>query len=99
MVDITMFVVAVIIIISFTLTYLVIPYIKAKTDEQTFKVLCGWADVAVAAAQQLFYHLDGPDRKKEALKFLQNLGYDVNTEKVDKAIEAAVLKLHSKPSE
>ena len=46
------------------------------------------------AAQQLYHQLDGEERKKYVLDFLAQKGYDVSSEEIENAIEAAVLKLH-----
>ena len=54
----------------------------------------GWVDQAVAAAQQVLYSAPGQERKKMVRAFLKSKGYDVDTDEVDQAIEAAVLRLH-----
>ena len=38
-------------------------------------------------------------RKEYVVRFLESKGYDVDTQEVDSAIEAAVLKLHQKLEE
>ena len=53
-----------------------------------------YAQLAVAAAQQLYHQLNGAERKQYVRDFLASKGYDVKDDEVDNAIEAAVLRLH-----
>lgn len=76
------------------ITAFVIPWLKRKTDEQELQELLNWVDIAVMAAQQLYHQHAGAKRKAYVLEFLASKGYDVNSDEVDNAIEAAVLKLH-----
>lgn len=76
------------------LTVFVVPWLRSKTSEQDRAELLKWVDVAVAAAQQLYYQLDGAQRKEYALEILREKGFDVSDRGVDAAVEAAVLKLH-----
>ena len=78
---------------ALALRYLV-PWIISKTDEQDRADLLKWAEIAVAAAQQIYHQLDGETRKAYALAVMAEHGFDVNSQEVDAAIEAAVLKLH-----
>lgn len=71
-----------------------IPWLRSRTSGQEREALLKWAEIAVAAAQQLYYTLDGEQRKEFVKDFLRDRGYDVSREEVDSAIEAAVLKLH-----
>ena len=65
------------------------------TSKEMFK----WVEIAVMAAQQLYHNLDGRMRKEYVVRFLERKGYDVDTQEVDSAIEAAVLKLHQELEE
>lgn len=94
MIDLTPLINAAIAVMATAATVFLIPWLKRKTNEQDRAELLAWAEIAVAAAQQLYHHLDGADRKVYVLEFLQGKGYDVDSLEVDAAIEAAVLALH-----
>lgn len=94
MIDLTPLINAAIAVVATAATVFLIPWLKRKTNEQDRAELLAWAEIAVAAAQQLYHHLDGEDRKAYVLDFLEGKGYDVNSMEVDAAIEAAVLALH-----
>lgn len=94
MIDLTPLINAVIAVLATVATVFLIPALKRKTDEQDRAEMLAWAEIAVAAAQQLYHHLDGADRKNYVLNFLEAKGYDVDSMEVDAAIEAAVLTLH-----
>ena len=72
----------------------VIPWLRANTTQKQREALLAWAEIAAAAAQQLYGQLSGEERKAYVLDFLEEKGYKVNTLEVENAIEAAVLKLH-----
>ena len=76
------------------LTVFVLPWISGKITAQEREELLGWVDIAVAAAQQLYYQLDGEARLNYALALLEEKGYDIDDGAVVDAVEAAVLKLH-----
>lgn len=71
-----------------------IPWIKSKTTAQDREELLAWVDIAVAAAQQLYHHLDGQARLDYALSVLSAQGFDIDSDAVLDAVESAVLKLH-----
>lgn len=85
---------AVIALIAALITAFVVPWIKRNTSAKDREELLKWVEIAVMAAQQLYYHKDGEMRKDYVLKFLAEKGYDVSSAEVENAIEAAVLKLH-----
>lgn len=72
----------------------VIPWIKRNTTQKDREELLKWVEIAVMAAQQLYYQLEGEKRKEYVRNFLNSKGYDVTSAEVDNAIEAAVLRLH-----
>lgn len=76
------------------LTVFILPWISGKTTAQEREDLLRWVDIAVAAAQQLYYQLDGEARLNYALALLEEKGYDIDDGAVVDAVEAAVLKLH-----
>jgi len=75
-------------------TAFVIPWIKRNTTQKDREELLKWVEIAVMAAQQLYYQLEGEKRKEYVRNFLNSKGYDVTSAEVDNAIEAAVLRLH-----
>lgn len=80
------------VLVAFLLAY-VIPWIKAKTTAKEREDLLVWVDIAVAAAQQLYYQQDGAKRLAYALDLLECKGFEIDDTVID-AVEAAVLKLH-----
>lgn len=98
MTNLTNVIVAAILIVSMIITYVVVPWIKSKTTVQQRDDMLKWVEIGVAAAQQLYYNLDGAKRKEYVRKFLADKGYNINTKEIDSAIEAAVLRLHKELS-
>lgn len=94
MTDITGIVEAVIALAVAVVTAFVIPWISGKTTAQEREELLSWADIAVAAAQQLYHQCSGSQRLDYALAFLEEKGFDIDDGIVVDAVEAAVLKLH-----
>lgn len=92
--DITPIVTAVIGLCAAIITYVIVPWIKSKADAQKQEQLLKWAKIAVAAAEQLYDSTHGREKKIYVLNYLKQKGYDVNTEDIDIAIEAAVNELH-----
>ena len=92
--DLTSVLVALIALCAALLTAFVIPWLRTKTSTQQLTELMYWVEIAVAAAQQIYYTADGPDRLEYALRLLKEKGYDVDSNEVRDAVEAAVLKLH-----
>ena len=95
MIDITPVVNAAIMLVAILLTTFLIPWIKANLTVKQTESLLKWAEIAAAAAQQLYWDMDGETRKQHALELLAEKGFDVNSAEVQNALEAAVLKLHS----
>ena len=94
MTDLTPIINAIVALLAAVITVFVIPWIKRKTTAQDRETMLAWVEIAVAAAQQLFYKLDGAARKEYVINFLTERGYGVDEDELDAAIEAAVLKLH-----
>lgn len=99
MTDITSVLEAVIALAATVITVFLIPWISGKTTAQEREDLLGWVDIAVAAAQQLYYKCSGSQRLDYALAFLEEKGFDIDDGAVVDAVEAAVLKLHQKLEE
>lgn len=94
MTDLTPVFLAVIALTAVLAAAFVIPWLRANTTQKQREALLAWAEIAAAAAQQLYRQLPGEERKAYVLDFLEEKGYKVNTLEVENAIEAAVLKLH-----
>lgn len=94
MFDLTPFIEGLIAVATIAISLFVLPWLKSKTTANQRENLLGWAEVAVAAAQQLYHQCSGAERLKYALELLADQGYDINTSSVRDAVEAAVLKLH-----
>ena len=94
MTDLTPIINAAVALLAAIITVFVVPWIRRKTTAQDREAMLAWVEIAVAAAQQLFYGLDGEARKDYVVSFLAERGYSVDAGALDAAIEAAVLKLH-----
>lgn len=81
-------------LLATVITVFLLPWLSSKTTAQERENLLRWVDIAVAAAQQLYYQLDGEARLNYALALLEEKGYDIDDGVVLDAVEAAVLKLH-----
>lgn len=93
--DITPIVTAVIGLCTAVITYVVVPWVKNKASEQKQEELLKWVKIAVAAAEQLYDSTQGKAKKMYVLEYLNDKGYNISTEDVDIAIEAAVNELHN----
>lgn len=98
-VDLTPLIVAVLTALAGILTRFIVPWLKSRLTEAQRQDLLKWVEIAVAAAQQLYYQMSGPERKQYVLDFLEKQGFDVSSPEIDAAIEAAVLALHQKMME
>ena len=94
MTDITSILQAAIALIAALLSAFLIPWLRRNTTAKEREDLLKWVSIAVQAAQQMYYQLEGPERKNYVRSFLTEQGFDVDDQAVDAAIEAAVLELH-----
>lgn len=94
MTDLTPVINAVIALIAALVTAFVIPWIKRNTSAKDREEFLKWVEIAVAAAEQLFYSTQGTEKKKYVVQFLEAQGFTFSEEEIDAAIEGAVLKLH-----
>lgn len=95
MIDLTPIINVLILVVATLVTVYLVPWLKSKKTAEQTKDLMAWAKIAVAAAQQLYYQLDGEARLTHALAVMREAGFDVDTIEVRNAIEAAVLELHN----
>lgn len=94
MIDLTPIINAIIALLAAVAVRYFVPWFKARTTTEQRAELLVWADIAVQAAQQLYYQQDGASRKEYAQFIMMQHGFDINEPEVDAAIEAAVLALH-----
>lgn len=95
MIDITPIVNAVIALLAAGVSVFLIPWIKSKTTDAQRKELLEWVKIGVAAAEQLYEGQGrGEEKKKYVLEFLASMGFIVDEEAVNAAIEAAVNQLN-----
>lgn len=95
MIDITPIVNAVIALLAAGVSVFLIPWIKSKTTDAQRKELLEWVKIAVAAAEQLYNGQGrGEEKKQYVLDFLTSMGFTVDEEAINAAIEAAVNQLN-----
>lgn len=94
MIDLTPIMEAIIALVVAVITAFVIPWLKGKIDADKLEQIKLWVTVAVEAAEQL-YNGTGRGEKKKAyvVKFLQEKGFTIDPDSLDKLIEAAVFNL------
>jgi len=68
-----------------------VPLLRQKLDGTKYEDLAYWVGVAVKAAEQTI--TGGADKKAFVLSFLRDKGLDLDADKVDALIEAAVYAL------
>ncbi len=94
MTDLTPVINAVIALAAALITAFVIPWIKRNTSAKDREEFLKWVEIAVSAAEQLFYSTQGKEKKKYVVQFLEGKGFTFSETEIDAAIEGAVLKLH-----
>ena len=94
MIDLTNLLEIIITLAATLASVFLIPWLKSKTTAEQREDMLKWVDIAVAAAQQLYYEANGSDRLAYALELLQAKGFNVEDVALQDAVEAAVLKLH-----
>ena len=85
---------AVIALVTALVSAFVIPWLREKYSAQQLERLVLWADIAVAAAEQLYGDLDGEKKRQYVLDFLSSRGCKLDEQALEQALEAAVLRLH-----
>lgn len=94
MTDLTPIFNALIALVAALISAFLIPWVKRNTSAQDREDFLRWVEIAVAAAEQLFYTTQGPEKKKYVVQFLEEKGYVVSEDELNAAIEGAVLRLH-----
>ncbi len=94
MIDLTPIMEAIIALVVAVITAFVIPWLKGKIDADKLEQIKLWVTVAVEAAEQLYNGTGrGEEKKAYVVKFLQEKGFTLDSDSLDKLIEAAVFNL------
>lgn len=92
--NITLLLKLILLLVAAVYTYVLVPFIKAKTTDSQLESLKSFVRVGVRAAEMMYKeHGMGELKKKYVLSYLQDLGYEVNLEEIDAIIEGAVFEL------
>ena len=94
MIDLTPIMEAIIALVVAVITAFVIPWLKGKIDADKLEQIKLWVTVAVEAAEQLYNGTGrGEEKKAYVVKFLQEKGFTIDPDSLDKLIEGAVFNL------
>lgn len=94
MIDLTPIMEAIIALAVAVITAFVIPWLKGKIDADKLEQIKLWVTVAVEAAEQLYNGTGrGEEKKAYVVKFLQEKGFTLDPDSLDKLIEAVVFNL------
>lgn len=94
MIDLTPVTEAVIALIVAVITAFVIPWLKGKISTDKLEQIKLWVTVAVEAAEQIYKGSGrGEEKKAYVVQFLQEKGFTLDPDSLDKLIEAAVFNL------
>ena len=94
MIDLTPIMEAIVALVAAVITAFVIPWLKGKIDADKLEQIKLWVTVAVEAAEQLYNGTGrGEEKKAYVVKFLQEKGFTIDPDSLDKLIEAAVFNL------
>lgn len=94
MIDLTPIMEAIIALVVAVITAFVIPWLKGKIDADKLEQIKLWVTVAVEAAEQLYNGTGrGEEKKAYVVKFLQEKGFTIDPDSLDKLIEAVVFNL------
>lgn len=98
-INLTEIIVAIIVLLFSVITGYVIPLIKSKTSEHTYKMLEMGCQAAVFFAQQWYLQEDGEVKKEKALEYAENWlkerNIKVDMHLVSDTIEAELKKIKS----
>lgn len=100
MIDLTQIVNCILALIGAIITGIIVPWIKSKTTENQRKELLAWLEIAVQAAEQIYNGTGlGTQKKEYVIHFLQEHGYDVDSEMIEAMIESTVFDMKKAVSE
>lgn len=87
-----------IMIATMLITRYAIPWLKARTQNETMQILIDWAAQAVLAAEQTHQAGSGAERKAIVTKFIKQIlmqkNITLSDEEIDVMIEAAVKQMN-----
>lgn len=93
-IDLTSIVEAFAALIAAIIAGFVVPFLKNKIEAGKMDVIKMWVTVAVEAAEQIYTKSgSGAEKKAYVLSFLQEKGFTLDADSLDKLIEAAVFNL------
>lgn len=93
--DITPVVKAAVALVAAIITYVVVPYIKARTTAEEQNNINAWVRIAVQAAEQTFVgEHRGAEKKQFVIGWLAARNINVDESAIDALIEAAVYELN-----
>ncbi|MDR2044163.1 MAG: phage holin family protein [Clostridium sp.] len=94
MIDLTPIAKALLGLVAALITVFIIPWLKRKASAEQLAQIKTWVEIAVTAAEQLYKGSGcGSKKKRYVLDFLQSKGFTIDTDSLDKLIEAAVFNL------
>lgn len=91
--DITVIVKVVLLLLSFVYTAILVPYIKSKTTDAEQDRLRKIVVMGVRAAEMIYGSGYGQDKYQFVKEYLQERGYNLDTDEIQVLIESAVLEL------
>ena len=81
------------------LTRFVVPWLKAKTENETMQAVLDWTVQAVLAAEQTHQAQTGAERKYIVTEFIKNIliqkNISLSDEELNTLIEAAVMQMNA----
>lgn len=87
-----------IMILAAVITRYVVPWLKAKTENETMAAIIDWTAQAVLAAEQTHQAQTGPERKRIVVRFLKSVleakNISLTDDEIDTMIEAAVKQMN-----
>ena len=90
MIDLTLIIQALIGLCATLITAYLIPWLKEKAGREKLEKLYRLAGIAVQAAEQLYGGGTGDEKREYVLDYLRAHGFDLSTEELRTALEAAV---------
>lgn len=92
-----------IMILAVVLTRYIVPWIRAKTDNELLSTIIDWTMQAVLAAEQSHQAETGPERKRIVTQFIKQIleqkNIALSDEEIDTMIEAAVRQMNAAKTE
>ena len=94
-IDLTPIFQAIIALLAAIITFRLIPWIKAHANDQQRKNLVAAAQIAAYAAEQIYGAGNGEEKLDYAIAVLRSKGFDLNSETLRAAVEAAVYEINN----